>query len=88
MRTFWPPLPRLLIFNLANYAIICMVSLFVTEPMESNFFVFAYTLLGIPLMFFLGAGSSLLYLITKQWRFFLTNSLAYAGTILVAYLQR
>lgn len=88
MRTYWPSLPRILIFNLVNYAVICMISLFVTEPMESNFFVFAYTLLGIPSMFFLGAGSSLFYLITKQWRFFLTNSLAYASTILVAYLQR
>lgn len=88
MRTSWSSWPRLLLFNLVNYVIICMVSLFVVEPMESNFFVFAYTILGIPIIFFLGAGSSLFYLITKQWRFCITNSVAYAGTILVAYLQR
>lgn len=88
MRTYWPSLPRLLIFNLANYVIICMISAFVAEPMDSNLFVFSYTLLGIPTMFFLGAGTSLFYLIAKQWQLCLVNSLAYAGTILVTYLQR
>lgn len=88
MRIYWPSLPRLLIFNLINYVIICMISLFVSEPMDSNFFVFAYTVLGIPAMFFLGSGTSLFYIFTKQWWLCLANTLAYAGTILVTYLQR
>jgi hypothetical protein len=88
MQTPWSSLPRLLVFNLVNYAVICMISSFVSMPMESNFFVFAYTLLGIPVMIFLGAGTSLFFLITKRWNFCLANSLAYAGTFLLTYLQR
>lgn len=84
----WPSLPRLFIFNLVNYVIICMISSFVSEPMDSNFFVFAYTVFGIPAMFFLGSGTSLFYIFKKQWCLCLVNTLAYAGTILVTYLQR
>ncbi|RKJ90092.1 hypothetical protein D6R50_12900 [Aeromonas veronii] len=88
MRISFPSLPRLLVFNLANYTIICMISTFVTEPMDSNFFVFAYTVFGIPTMLFLGSGTSIFYILTKQWWLCLANTLAYVGTILLAYLQR
>lgn len=83
----WPFLKKLLAFNLINYGVICLITNFIENPLESNPIVFFYSILGIQFMFWLGLASECFFLLAKRWRFAALNGLGFMAAFAKLYLS-